>query len=212
MPGAVAPVAVPGPSPQTASHGGGLFGGRRRQLEADNDELASTNIRLTTDVASLRTVVDQLKAENARLSGLDRDQIEAEASRLRGGVEELRRQIGESRNAAHVVDQQAAAARTQLVQVQEEAMLQEAGVYAYLHPLDDAIAYKGRLVALQDLIKSMVRNEQAVLAATNWTVNGSRKRLSGEAAGPSCDPRRRSRASPACSMATRSYPTVSTDA
>jgi hypothetical protein len=52
-------------------------------------------------------------------------------------------------------------------------MPQEAGLYEYLHPLEDAVAYKVRLAELQDRIKSMIRRDRAVLASTNCTVNGS---------------------------------------
>jgi hypothetical protein len=59
------------------------------------------------------------------------------------------------------------------VQTQEITLLEEAGLYEYLHPLDDAVAYKGQLQRLQDQIKSMARSDQAVRGTTHWTVNGS---------------------------------------
>ncbi len=53
------------------------------------------------------------------------------------------------------------------------AKLQEAGIYQYRHPLQDAIAYKAKLTGLQALIKDAVKAGTAVRGATSWTVNGS---------------------------------------
>lgn len=63
-----------------------------------------------------------------------------------------------------------------LVVVTEElALLQEVGVYEYRHPLSDSVAYKAELARLRDQIKAMARVDGgAVLATTDWTVNGSR--------------------------------------
>jgi hypothetical protein len=61
----------------------------------------------------------------------------------------------------------------QVVQTEELALLQEAGIYEYRHPLADAVAYKAKLADLKDQIKDSVRNGSAVLASTSWTVNGS---------------------------------------
>lgn len=73
------------------------------------------------------------------------------------------------------------AARTQLDQVRGEivatedlALLQEAGVYEYRHPLSDAVAYQNALASIAERIKQMTRKDGgAVLSASAWTVNGS---------------------------------------
>lgn len=64
-------------------------------------------------------------------------------------------------------------ARARIVETDEIAFLQEIGIYQYRHPLDDAVAYKSQLASLRDRLKTMVREKQAVLATTNWTVNSS---------------------------------------
>ena len=51
--------------------------------------------------------------------------------------------------------------------------MQEAGIYQYRHPLDDALAYKAKLAGVQARIKDAVKAGTAVRGATNWTVNGS---------------------------------------
>jgi hypothetical protein len=136
-----------------------LFGGKRRKLEADND--------------SLRAAIEKLRAENTRLLGVDRLLIEGETRRLLTDLDQLQRRIREAHQTLNTVGREIGAAQGKLVQTHEEAFLQDAGLYTYLHPLDDAVAYKSRLARLQDEVKSLVRNEHAVLAATNWTVNGS---------------------------------------
>lgn len=60
-----------------------------------------------------------------------------------------------------------------LVETRETALLQEAGIYQYRHPLDDAIAYKARVAGLQARIKDAVKAGHAVSSNTAWTVNGS---------------------------------------
>lgn len=62
-----------------------------------------------------------------------------------------------------------------IVTTEDLAMLQEAGIYEFRHRLADAVAYKARLESLRDTIKTMVRSDTAVLAATGWTVNGSER-------------------------------------
>lgn len=66
-----------------------------------------------------------------------------------------------------------AALRRGIAATDDVAMLQEAGIYAYRHPLADAVAYKSTLADLTDGIKTTARKGQAVIGSTNWTVNGS---------------------------------------
>ena len=74
------------------------------------------------------------------------------------------------------VEEQIKAIRKTLVATEELALLQEAGVYSYTHPLSDAVAYEEALEKLTDEIKSMTKKDGgAVLATTSWTVNGSEK-------------------------------------
>ena len=66
--------------------------------------------------------------------------------------------------------------RASVVVTEEQAVLQEVGIYEYRHPLSDAVAYQAELSRIRDLIKSMGRKDGgAVLATTNWTVNGSQR-------------------------------------
>ena len=61
-----------------------------------------------------------------------------------------------------------------IVATEDNALLQEAGVYRYRHPLTDVVAYEKQLATLNDDIKDMVRKDGgAVLGTTSWTVNNS---------------------------------------
>ena len=92
--------------------------------------------------------------------------------------ERLGREIADQRATAQTqkadFDRQLLELRRQVVVTEETALLQEAGVYQYKHPLSDAVAYQAALAGLQGKIKSMAKREGgAVLAANGWTVNGS---------------------------------------
>lgn len=63
--------------------------------------------------------------------------------------------------------------RMRIVTTDETVMLQQIGIYAYRHPLDDVVAYRARLDAIKAKIKDLARSQQAVLGASGWTVNGS---------------------------------------
>src|SRR5690606_2058885 len=64
--------------------------------------------------------------------------------------------------------------RAEVVVTEETALLQEAGVYEYQHPLEDSVEYQDALKSLRKQIKAMAKSEGgAVTGSTDWTVNGS---------------------------------------
>ncbi|WP_204745640.1 DUF4041 domain-containing protein [Glycomyces paridis] len=64
-------------------------------------------------------------------------------------------------------------AKADLVETRDTVLLQEAGIYEYNHPLQDAVAYKMRLEHIKEQYKLLVRHDLAFTAVTNWQVNGS---------------------------------------
>lgn len=86
-------------------------------------------------------------------------QLETVVAGLRREEEDLRNQL------AH--------ARAGIVETEEIALLQEAGIFQYSHPLDTAVAYKELLARVRADTKTMVKDGHAVLASTTWQVNGS---------------------------------------
>jgi len=133
------------PVGQQPSRRGWFGGGHRADLEAENQ---------------------QLRAQLAQLGALEQIQREQQMQQARDELRALTDQLTQARRE---VDE----ARRQLVVTDEELILQEAGIYRYHHPLQYAEQYKDRLAGLKDQMKDLTRNQQAVLAATNWTVNGS---------------------------------------
>ncbi|WP_320777697.1 DUF4041 domain-containing protein [Streptomyces sp. CRN 30] len=181
---------------------GGLFGRRRKQAEAAAENLAGELARSEERARTLAAQVTQLTDQLARVIGADSATIAAEQERLRQAHEEKQaelqridglldakvehaaeraaRSLVDVRDQAHALGQQAeqaqrqvAAAQADLVVIDEVRMLQEAGIYEYRHPLADAVAYAGRLEEIKTRYKRLARENGAVLAAQDWTVNGS---------------------------------------
>lgn len=149
------------------------FGSRRKTLIEQADLIT----RLTQERDELKAAVDSLAQERAELTAtLDRlgatELVELERQKA-----ELRALVELETNEHHArkldLERKFAALQREVVETQDTALLQEAGIYDYRHPLDDAVAYKVELAKVQDSIKTMVRLGRAITGSTNWTVNGS---------------------------------------
>jgi hypothetical protein len=147
-----------------------LFGARRRAKE------------LEAEVAGLRAQLD-------RVGGLTLLEVEHRRSEAATELEEQRIRLERERAdaaAARVADRAEAetektkllaeleALQAEVVETRDLALLQEAGIYEYRHPLGSAVAYQPKLREIQDRVKAMIRADGgAVLHSTEWTVNGS---------------------------------------
>lgn len=60
-----------------------------------------------------------------------------------------------------------------VVELDDEKVLQEVGIYRYHHPLQNAAAYKDRLEELQARIAATVKAGEAILASDMFTYNNS---------------------------------------
>lgn len=60
-----------------------------------------------------------------------------------------------------------------LVELSDQAVLQDVGIYRYHHPLENATAYKDRLAALEAQMDEVIKSGRAVLAADLFTWDGS---------------------------------------
>ncbi|WP_458121660.1 DUF4041 domain-containing protein [Paenibacillus sp. Z6-24] len=65
--------------------------------------------------------------------------------------------------------------KQQLIELNDELLMQEFGLYEPLYDLATSEAYKYRLEEIRDQQKEMVRNKQAAAFREAWTVNGSEK-------------------------------------
>ncbi len=60
-----------------------------------------------------------------------------------------------------------------VIELSDERILQDVGIYRYHHPLENAALYKERLTQLEGQITAMIKSGNAVLAADMFTFNGS---------------------------------------
>ncbi|WP_203590293.1 DUF4041 domain-containing protein [Streptomyces sp. SID13031] len=155
----------------------GLFGarGKAKELAAEVQQLAAKNEQLRGQLEKFGALslveIEERKVEltadleNQRLT-LTRE-LEAEQVRRTAVVSAL------------VAEESATAERLKALQdkvvvTEDTLILQEVGVYAYTHPLDDSVAYKAELAKLQDQIKAMTRKDGgAVAGSEQTTMNGS---------------------------------------
>lgn len=143
-----------------------LFGARKmaRALLSEIDALQAERAQLREQLATLGALtVVELEGKKADLER----EIAAQSARLQ-------RERAESAEAVRAASAQLQEVRRAIVETEDLALLQEAGIYKYRHPLTDAVAYRKELAKIDDLIKAMTRKDGgAVLATTSWTVNGS---------------------------------------
>lgn len=153
MPAHIATVADTAPTKRKP----GLFGGgNKRKLEDEVEELRSalsaagalSAFEMSRETEHVRAQLDQAVAELATTQAKAREDI----SRARAEL---------------------AAIRAEVVETNEIAQLQEAGVYAYAHPLSDAVGYKDLLARVKADTKALISAGRAVYGSTSWQVNGS---------------------------------------
>lgn len=65
------------------------------------------------------------------------------------------------------------AASADVIELNDQRVLQDVGIYRYHHPLEDAAAYKDQLRKLESQIDNLVKSGKAVLAADMFTFGGS---------------------------------------
>ncbi|HEY4981225.1 MAG TPA: DUF4041 domain-containing protein [Pseudolabrys sp.] len=170
------------------------FGARKmaRQLMAEVQELrvqrdAARNqlervggmaSELVAEVKKLRAQREAALKQLEILGALPVAQLEARRVQLEAEIAaqttRLAREKSDAADALAAVKKQLKEAHRAIVETEDLALLQEVGVYQYRHPLTDAVAYEKQLAAIEDDIKAMTRKDGgAVLATTDWTVNGS---------------------------------------
>jgi hypothetical protein len=61
----------------------------------------------------------------------------------------------------------------EVIELSDQRVLQDVGIYRYHHPLENAAAYKERLAQLEGQVDEIVKSGRAVLAADLFTFDGS---------------------------------------
>jgi len=60
-----------------------------------------------------------------------------------------------------------------IVDLNDEHVLQDAGIYRYHHPLENAVAYQTQLAALTDRITAIIKANGAIESSNSFTLDGS---------------------------------------
>ncbi|MGN6201336.1 MAG: DUF4041 domain-containing protein [Solirubrobacterales bacterium] len=167
--------------PTPSGTGVPLFGARRkaRELVKEVEELREQLDRLGAfSVLELEEQRDALRAEiEEQRQRLEEERKEAEVQLIRQAEESqasLQEELAAARNEKEELTTRLTELKDEVVTTEETALLQEAGVYEYRHPLSDSVEYKDALKELKDRVREMTRADGgAVRGNTNWTVNGS---------------------------------------
>ena len=132
---------------------------------------------LFTELQEVRAQRDEARKQLETLGVLSIAQLEARRAELEREIAEQSQRLAREKSEATAASESARKlleeARKTIVETEDLALLQEAGVYRYRHPLTDAVAYQKVLEEIQTQIEAMIRDGGAVLAASNWTINGS---------------------------------------
>lgn len=158
-----------------------LFGARRKakELVKEVDDLRAQLNRLGAfTVIELEKQRDALQAEiEVQRAQLEGERQEAERQLTRQAEEAqatLQQELESARKERDELNARLVELRQEVVTTDETALLQEAGVYEYRHPLSDSVEYKEALKALRGRVKEMTRADGgAVRGNTDWRVDGS---------------------------------------
>lgn len=135
---------------------------------AGSDTQGAEAVRADLEAArtELAHVREEVAQESARLAELrTRAEILALAESPAGSQT--------PHNEASALSVEIAAARQELVELNDALLLQQVGIYEYHHPLENADAYRDRLRDLKEQIKDSVRSKEAILAADRFAYNNS---------------------------------------
>ena len=123
-------------------------------------EIEEMRAKALADAAAQRERLEQERLRQASELGGERAKVAAERSEHLSEIRRVKAEID--------------SLQTRLIETRELELLQEAGVYEYQHPLADAVSYQAEMLRVGNEIKDMVKKDGgAVLATTDWTVNGS---------------------------------------
>jgi hypothetical protein len=86
-------------------------------------------------------------------------------------MEELRERLAAAE--AELAAARAASAGDDLVELSDERVLQEVGIYRYHHPLENSEEYRERLRELEERIKDSIKSGEAILVSEMFTFDNS---------------------------------------
>ena len=135
------------------------------QLEAENKRLFDDNCNMTKmltpemrDVQTAHIMLRNLENERQKLQNQLTD-IKNDISIQTGRYDDLKRQINQK--------------RTEIIDLDDEILVQEFGLYRPHYDFANSLDYKEKLAEIRSKQKAMIKEKSAVSGDTSWQVNGS---------------------------------------
>ena len=135
------------------------------QLEAENKRLFDDNCNMTKmltpemrDVQTAHIMLRNLENERQKLQRQLTD-IKNDISIQTGRYDDLKRQINQK--------------RTEIIDLDDEILVQEFGLYRPHYDFANSLDYKEKLAEIRSKQKTMIKEKRAVSGDTAWQVNGS---------------------------------------
>lgn len=92
---------------------------------------------------------------------------------LAGEIEKAESQLAQLRNNLEITKKQLDAAKEQIIETDEAALLQSFGIYTPHYSYSTSDEYKESLKTVRDRQKELIKADRAVTGNTKWQVNGS---------------------------------------
>lgn len=118
-----------------------------------------------TEAPGAATDKDPLEAERRRTA-----EVETELEALRVELSKTKALLLEQLQRSET---DGSGSSSSVIDLDDERVLQEVGIYTYHHPLENAEEFRDLLKALQDRIKDSIRQRDAILASEMFTFNNS---------------------------------------
>jgi cell division septum initiation protein DivIVA len=110
------------------------------------------------------TQADQVEKEQS-------GEFESELMSLKLQLDEARSEL--ARRADQAASNNASKSDSDLIELSDERVLQEVGIYRYHHPLENSAEYRDKLDELQNRIKESVKSGDAITASNMFTFDNS---------------------------------------
>ncbi|MCZ0859902.1 DUF4041 domain-containing protein [Methanocorpusculum sp. MG] len=131
--------------------------------------ISDINLLITAKKDELQRLTEQIQAQSLEFSKQRTEQY----AQLREMKAEFEKQKSELNDQLRVIKSEIARQRVELIQLNDEVLMQEYGLYHPLYDFATSEGYKKRLEHIRLKQKDMVRESTAASCTTKWTVNGS---------------------------------------